>query len=186
MAEAVSMAAVGYTSKVAERDYYLSELKREEEEIENIPREEIQEIRDIYEKKGFQGNLLEEVVKVVTSDKKVWLHTMMQEELKLSPIDKGQPVKSALLIGLSSFLGALIPLLPFAVFYFLDGPLSRQVSLAVMISVGISAIALFIVGAIKSKLTVGMWYKSGVSMVLIGIISALAGYAVGLAFRIGV
>lgn len=184
MAEAVSMGAVGYTSKVAERDYYFSELKREESEIDNIPQEEIEEIRKIYEQKGFRGNLLEEVVKVVTSDKKVWLHTMMQEELKLSPVDQGQPSKSAFLIGISSFFGALIPLVPFALFYFLDGPLSKQMSLAVMIAVVSSALALFIVGAIKSKLTVGVWYRSGVSMVLIGIISALAGYAVGLAFRV--
>jgi len=184
IAEAVSMGAVGYTSKVAERDYYFSELKREEEEIENIPHEEIQEIREIYEKKGFKGDLLEEVVKVVTSDKKVWLHTMMQEELKLSPVAQGQPAKSAALIGICSFFGALIPLVPFALFYFLDGPFSTQMFLAVMISLGVSAIALFVVGAVKSKLTVGVWYKSGVSMVLIGIISAMAGYVVGLAFRV--
>lgn len=184
MAEAVSMGAVGYTSKVAERDYYLSELKREELEIENIPQEEIQEVREIYEKKGFKGNLLEEVVKVVTSDKKVWLNTMMQEELKLSPVDDGQPFKSAFLIGISSFLGAVIPLLPFGLFYFLDGQLSTQVFLAAVIALVLSALTLFIVGAIKSKLTVGVWYRSGFSMVLIGILSAMVGYAVGLAFRV--
>lgn len=184
MAEAVSMAAVGYTSKVAERDYYFSELKREEMEVENIPQEEIQEVREIYEKKGFKGDLLEEVVKVVTSDKKVWLHTMMQEELKLAPVDEKQPLKSAVIIGASAFLGALVPLLPFAVFYIIDGPLSQQIFLAVMLALIFSAVILFIVGAIKSRLTVGVWYKSGASMLVIGIISALAGYAVGLAFRV--
>ncbi len=183
MAEAVSMGAVGYTSKVAEKDYYLSELQREEDEIENIPHEEVQEIRDIYEKKGFRGDLLEEVVRVVTSDKKVWLHTMMQEELKLSPVDDGQPVKSALLIGFSSFVGALVPLVPFALFYFLDGPASRQMPLAVTIAMLIAAIVLFVVGAVKSKLTIGVWYKSGFSMLVIGVISAMVGYVVGLAFR---
>lgn len=184
MAEAVSMGAVGYTSKVAERDYYLSELNREKHEIENMPEEEMQEIRDIYEKKGFKGDLLEQVVQVLTADKKVWLNTMMQEELKLSPVEDGQPAKSAILIGLSAFFGSVVPLAPFVVFYLLGDSNLLPVSAVVAMALALSALVLFIIGAVKSKLTIGTWYKSGTSMVIIGIISALIGYAIGLAFSV--
>lgn len=186
IAEAVSMGAVGYTSKMAERDYYMSELAREDYEIENMPQEEIQEIREIYEKKGFKGDLLEEVVKVLTSNKKVWLHTMMREELGLTPVQDGRPLKAAIVIGLASFVGAAIPLIPFLVFYLAKWRFDGAMTTAVGVALGVSALILFIVGAIKSKLTVGKWYKSGTQMLVIGILSALIGYLIGLAFQVPV
>ena len=184
IAEAVSMGAVGYTSKVAERDFYISELNREKNEIENMPREEEQEIRDIYEKKGFQGQLLEDVVQVITSNEKVWLETMMQEELNLTPMDAKRPFKSALLIGATSFLGAIIPLVPFALFYFLAIRFAGDVNVAVFWALGVSALTLFAAGAVKSRLTVGRWYRSGLQMLVIGILSALSGYVIGMLFTI--
>ncbi|MCC6643650.1 VIT1/CCC1 transporter family protein [Candidatus Peregrinibacteria bacterium] len=186
IAEAVSMGAVGYTSKLAERDYYLSELKREDFEIENMPLEEQQEIREIYEKKGFKGELLEEVVKVLTADKKVWLHTMMREELGLSPVADGRPANAAILIGFSSFVGAIVPLIPFLTFYVGKIRFAGDVTAAIFIALGVSALTLFIVGAIKSKLTVGRWYRSGLQMMIIGILSALIGYLIGLIFSVQV
>ena len=178
------MGAVGYTSKLAERDFYLRELQREEFEIDNMPSEEEQEVRDIFEKKGFKGDLLEDVVKVVTADRKVWLNTMMREELNLTPIMDGQPANSAILIGFSSFVGALIPLVPFLVFYFLKLYFDGAVNMAIYISLAVCALALFIVGAIKSRLTIGVWYKSGTQMVVIGIVSALFGFFIGKIFSI--
>lgn len=182
VAEAVSMGAVGYTSTVAERDFYISEMKREQYEIENMPHEEEQEIRDIYEKKGFKGELLESVVKVVTSNHKVWLETMMQEELKLSPVKDGQPMKSAFLIGISALIGSIISILPFMVFFFANWKFDGAKNWAIYIDLVISAATLFMAGVIKSKLTVGKWYRSGMQMLLIGILSALVGYLVGRIF----
>lgn len=184
IAEAVSMGAVGYTSKVAERDFYQSELNREKYEIEHMPQAEEQEIRDIYEKKGFKGQLLEDVVKVVTSNEKIWLETMMQEELNLVPVDVKRPFKSAILIGITSFLGAIIPLIPFAVFYFLAIWFLGDINVAIYIALGVSALALFVVGVVKSKLTVGKWYRSGTQMLVIGILAALCGYAIGALFSL--
>lgn len=184
IAEAVSMGAVGYTSTVAERDYYLSEKKREEYEIENMPLEEEQEVRDIYEKKGFKGDLLESVVKVLTLDRKVWLETMMQQELNLSPVAKGQPLKSAFLIGISAFLGSMIPIASFLIFYFAQIKFEGAVTWAIYIGLFISALSLFIAGVVKSRLTVGKWYKSGLQMLFIGILSALVGYVIGFAFSV--
>lgn len=184
IAEAVSMGAVGYTSKVAERDYYQSELNREKYEIAHMPEAEEQEIREIYEKKGFSGKLLEEAVKVVISNEKVWLDTMMQEELNLAPMDGKRPLRSALLIGFTSFLGAIIPLIPFAFFYFFGIKYAGDVTTAIFIALGLAALALFAAGAVKSKLTVGSWYRSGFQMLVIGIISALSGYLIGALFTL--
>src|SRR3989440_2923533 len=64
--ESISMGAVGYTSSVAERDYYESERMREIEEIETMPEAERQEVRDIYAAKGFAGGLLDRVVDTIT------------------------------------------------------------------------------------------------------------------------
>ncbi len=184
IAEAVSMGAVGYTSKVAERDYYLGELEHERLEVENTPEEEIEEVRQIYAKKGFKGPLLEQMVDVITSDKELWLETMMREELNLAPIDGKNPLNSALLIGGTSFLGAAIPLLPFAAFYFLGLQFTGLIGWAILLALVVSALTLFVAGAIKAKLTIGKWYRSGVQMLLIGILSALAGYAIGSIFSV--
>lgn len=176
-AESISMAAVAYTSKVAERDFYFSELAREKREIKEVPELERDEIRQIYRQKGFKGQLLEEIVKIITSDEKIWLETMMSDELKLTPVSQKRPYSAAFVVGLSTVIGSLIPLWPF---FFL------KISDGILVSIIVSALALFLVGAIKAKLTIGNWGKSGLSMATIGIVSALAGYAVGLLFNVTV
>jgi len=62
-AEAISMAAVAYTSTKAEIDFYNSELKRENKEVKEMPETERKEIRNIYLRRGFSGKLLDDVVK---------------------------------------------------------------------------------------------------------------------------
>lgn len=174
-AESISMAAVAYTSKVAERDYYFHELEREKREIEEMPEIETEEVREIYRQKGFNGKLLEEIVKVITSDKKIWLQTMMRDELMLSPVDKKHPYSASLIVGCSAFAGSFIPLTPFFFLPILTG---------IYTSVLFSAIVLFIVGVVKARMTVGNLGKSGVEMMVIGTVSAFAGYFVGLFFQV--
>jgi VIT1/CCC1 family predicted Fe2+/Mn2+ transporter len=47
----------------------------------------------------------------------------------------------------------------------------------------LTALVLFTVGAIKARLTVGRPWRSGLQMMAIGILSALAGYAIGALFQ---
>ena len=70
-AESISMAAVAYTSKLAEADYYQSELERERWEIDHVPEGEREEIKALYENYGFRGKVLEEITDRITADKKV-------------------------------------------------------------------------------------------------------------------
>src|SRR3990167_7805628 len=72
-AESISMAAVAYTSRLAEADYYQSEYEREKWEIEHIPEGEKEEIMALYSHLGFSGKTLEDIVDKITSDKKIWL-----------------------------------------------------------------------------------------------------------------
>ena len=67
-AESISMGAVAYTSTLANDDLYLSEREREYRHIHLAPDVEIEEIRDIYRRKGFEGETLEKIVEVITSN----------------------------------------------------------------------------------------------------------------------
>jgi len=178
-AESISMAAVAYTSTKAEQSYYQSELEREKREIKEMPEIEKEEVREIYRRKGFSGKLLEEVVAKITSDETVWLEEMMRFELDLAPAETKNAFFSSFVVGTAAFIGSLIPLMPF----FFIRELALSISEAVWISLAVSAATLFVVGAYKAKTTVGDWKKSGLEITVIGIASALVGYAIGLFFR---
>ena len=178
-AESVSMAAVAYTSTRAEQSFYESELAREKREIKEVPEMEVEEIREIYRKKGFSGKLLEDVVAKITSSEEVWLDEMMKFELGLQPVETKNAFISGVVVGLAAVVGSLIPMLPF---FFLNY-IQISISEAVWISLASSALALFAVGAYKAKMTVGDWKKSGAEIAIIGIVSALVGYVVGLLFK---
>ena len=91
------------------------------------------------------------IVNKITSDKKVWLDTMLNEELRLNVDVVGSPLKSALIMFVSFLVGGMLPIIPF---FFGSG------YSALLMAVGISVTASFIVGAIK--ITNGRnWYSEG-------------------------
>jgi VIT1/CCC1 family predicted Fe2+/Mn2+ transporter len=174
-AESISMGAVAYTSTLANNDLYLSEREREYRHIHLAPDVEIEEIRDIYRNKGFEGETLEKIIEVITSNPDVWVNVMMSEEFQMTPPEKTKAFSSALVVGFSALIGSIIPLFPF----FFWG-----VGLSIGISIVIAALTLFVVGVYKARVTVGKPIRSGIQMAVIGTISALAGYAVGLIFKV--
>jgi len=175
-AESISMAAVAYTSTRAEAEHFQSEVKREKSEMKNLPERERQEIMDIYHAKGFSGKLLDQIVEQVCSDKKLWLDTMMSEELHLeNPEGTMSSFRQGVLVGFSALIGSFIPLLPF---FFLS------VSQSFFLSLGASLLALFLIGAYKSNLTSGKWLSGGIELMLIGGTAGLAGFIVGLLFKV--
>ncbi len=174
IAESISMGAVAYTSALAQKDYYESERKKEKREIEEIPEMEKEEVRRIYEEKGLKGPLLEEVVNVIVSDKKVWLDTMMTEELHIQPVNTKAVLKSSVIVTVATAIGHLIPLIPFLFVVHQEG---------LLISLIISSLSLFIVGVYQAVTLVGNWWKSGLRMVIIGIGAAAAGYVIATLFH---
>jgi VIT1/CCC1 family predicted Fe2+/Mn2+ transporter len=168
-AESISMMAVAYTSFKAESDFYRSEVRREQKEMRDMPDVERQEVRTIFRHMGFTKNLLESAVKHITSNRKRWLDTMMELELKMTP-PKVSPLNVAIVVGLSALVGSLIPIIPF---FFLP------IDTAILASLVISTTVLFFVGIYKAMTTVGSPLRSGIEMAVIGMLAALAGYAVG-------
>src|SRR5690348_11036094 len=71
--ESISMGAVAYTSFGSDRDFYLAEKNREQNDVSSRPEEEREEIREIYAAKGFEGQLLEDVVSTITSNRETWV-----------------------------------------------------------------------------------------------------------------
>jgi predicted membrane protein (TIGR00267 family) len=174
-AESVSMAAVAYTSTLADADFYESEREREYRHIQEVPTVEQDEIRNIYARKGFKGELLEHIVETITDNKDVWVAVMMAEEHQLTPVNRKGALRSALIVGVSAIIGSLIPIVPF---------LFLPITTSMLVSVLITALVLFIVGAYKAKIYIGNPGKSGLEMAVIGTVSALVGYLVGLVLKL--
>ena len=168
------MGAVGYTSTVAERDYYEAERMREIQEIETMPEMERQEVRDIYAAKGFSGELLDRVVDTITANRDNWVETMMDEELHLQPVDNSKVFRSAVVITVATLIGHLIPLLPFVWL-----PRTPALILAFVLS----ALVLFGVGVYSAVTLVGVWWKSGLKLVAIGLGAAGIGFVIGRLFH---
>ena len=174
-AESVSMAAVAYTATLAETAHFESEREREYRHVRMVPAVEREEIREIYRKKGFDGELLDQIVDRITADEDVWVGVMMAEEHQLTPSSRSDALRSALIVGVAAIFGSLIPLIPF---------LFLPVVSSIWLALAISALTLFIVGVYKARITVGHPGKSGFEMAAIGTVSALVGYLVGIILKV--
>ena len=172
--ESISMGAVAYTSFGSDRDFYLAEKKREQDEISSRPEEEQEEIREIYEAKGFSGQLLDDVVSTITSNRETWVNTMMNEELHLQPVAQQSLVQSAVVVTVATLIGHLIPIVPFII-------VARTP--AIVLAIALSAVTLFLVGVYSAKTLVGDWRKSGLQMVAIGLGAAAVGFLIGRLFH---
>ncbi|KAF6245917.1 VIT1/CCC1 transporter family protein [Nitrosopumilus sp. b2] len=174
-ADGFSMAAANYQASKARNEFIQMKRKQEEWEIDNLEEQERDEIRDIYREKGFKDELLEEVVRIITSRRKVWLDTMMKEELGLIE-DKKNPLDSSF----STFFGfnviGLIPLIPFMIFIIVGVEANSEAFVYSIISV---SIAFFMVGMIKGKIVKKSKVRSGTYTLIIGGTAAFVAYLVG-------
>ena len=169
--ESISMGAVAYTSTLARRDHYLGELAREEKEMLEVPEIERQEVREVFRRWGFEGHELEDAVNRICSKPRSWLEFMMAHELQLAPLEENQARKSAVLVGFAAIFGSLIPLVPFLVF-------PSDIILGMLGSLVVAAVTLFVIGWYKGRMTIGRPYRSGTQMLIIGIVSAGAGFMI--------
>jgi VIT1/CCC1 family predicted Fe2+/Mn2+ transporter len=169
-AESLSMAAVSYTSTQADRDFYKGQVEREKDHIQRFTDIEREEIRRIYQLKGFSGKQLEDIVGTITSDVNRWVEVMLAEELKISPVEKGGVLMAAGIVGIAAIVGSLIPVIPF---------FGLPLSVAMWSSIALAGCSLFALGAYKAKVTVGVWWKSGLQLLAIGVVTAFFGYAIG-------
>ncbi|TMK85533.1 MAG: iron transporter [Actinobacteria bacterium] len=169
VAGAISMGLGGFVSARAYRAYFLKELRRELTEMRELPDVEREEIREVYRARGFRGEALEMVVDTITSNPKVWLRVMMQEELGLSQ-GFGQPLGAAATVFLAFLVGGAVPVLPFV---FASGVA------ALLISFFLTAAALLVAGAIRTRFTGEHPARAGLELV------AMASAGVAVAYGIG-
>jgi VIT1/CCC1 family predicted Fe2+/Mn2+ transporter len=174
-ADGFSMAAANYQASKTRNEYIEMKRKQEEWEIDNLEEQEKEEIRDIYSKKGFKDELLEEIVRIITSRRKVWVDTMMKEELGLIE-DEKKPLDSSISTFVGFNLIGLIPLIPFMVFMAIGvDPNSEAFFYSIIFVVS----AFFIVGVIKGKIVKKSKIRSGVYTLIIGGIAATVAYLIG-------
>lgn len=172
IADGFSMSVGNFFSTKADRDNFEKHKAIEYWEVENLTEHEVEEIREIYEAKGFKGELLEQVVKVITSDKDVWVDTMMKEELEMIK-DTRTPVQTAAATFLSFMIVGLIPLLS----YIIAALTPIDQSNLFLFSCFGTGVGLFLVGYLKSMITdESKWKSIGQTLVLGGIAAALAYY----------
>ena len=172
---AKAMAVQNYLAVKSQIEILQSEIKREEYEIENTPEKEREEIVEIYKAKGFAGEELDMVVNKITSNKGVWLRTMLTEELGLNLEILGSPIKGAIVMFISFLVGGILPILPY--FIVKTGLINNFTAL--LIAISISLTSSFVIGAIKGRLAKKSWVKGGLEMSLLGTGIALLGYGIG-------
>lgn len=172
-ADGLSMSIGSYLSRKSEQDNYNKHLKIEQWEIENLPDLERQEVEEIYRKKGFSGAELEMVVNRITADKKVWLETMMKDELGLM-VEKKSPAKSGLATLLSFIVAGATPLVAY-VFTFLGGTEIEPFVLSAVVT----ALTFVLIGYIKTYVTKVNLVRSIGETLLLGTAAATVAYFVG-------
>lgn len=182
-ADGFSMAIGNYLGSKSHKEYIEKERRREEWEIDNLVEQEKQEIRDIYTKKGFKDELLDEITSVITSRRKVWIDTMMKEELGLIE-DKKQPLDAAITTFAAFNVVGLIPLFPF-VFLHLSG-FEISTGYAFIYSVVFTGISFFLIGIVRGKIVNKSLLRTGINTLAVGGIAASVAYIVGYVLAIAV
>ena len=173
-ADGLSMAVGNYLGAKSELEYKKRERHREEWEIEHLPAEERDEIRQIYTRKGFTGEVLEKIVDVITKDKKQWVDTMLLEELHILPEQKS-PFMSGLFTFVAFVIAGFMPLLPYVLSHFI--PFLQSYSY--YSSVILTFIVIFTVGSLRVYVTGKRWWTSGLEMLIVGGATAVVAYLVG-------
>ncbi len=143
LAGGVSMSLGGYLSAHTEQEILDHRIATERYEIEHEPEEEREELREIYQRKGFSGPLLNRVVGHLTADEERWHQAMVHDELGVVKNTRINPWMEGMQVGLSFVLGGLIPSIPL----FLALPQARW------FAYGLTAVTAIILGYIKSRYT---------------------------------
>lgn len=181
IADGFSMAISNYESIKAAGEFIQSVRVSEQEHIDKIPIGEREEIRQIFKKKGFSGEVLEKIVDTISADRRLWIDTMLTEEHGVQKIGR-DPVKAAITTFSSFIVVGSIPLMPFMVTGIEKGS-------QFTFSACLAAIMFFSIGAMKSRLISKPVFRSGMGTLLTGGTAAtlafLVGYLLGEIFGIG-
>ena len=169
IADALSMGASGYLAAKSEAEVQAHQIEIERYEMRLMPDLEEEELAVIYEAKGLTPERARETANAMMKDPTQALDAMVREELNIHPAELA-PLKDGVVTGVATAVGAFIPIVPF---------LMMEHAKAVWVSLAVSMLAHFGIGAARSMFTGrGLW-ASGRDMFLVGFGVAAVGYVIG-------
>ena len=172
VADGFSMAVSNYLGSRAASQQREQARREELRHIRLVPEGEREEIRQIFARKGFEGDDLERVVDVITRDHHLWAETMVQEELGFGPAETN-PLRAALTTLLAFLLIGFFPLGAFI------WDLIGHVEDPFTISTILTGIAFFAVGSLKSAFVAQAWWRAGLETLAVGGAAAILAYLAG-------
>ena len=175
IASALSMATGAYLAERSEAEVAAANVESERREIEENPEEEKEELSLFYQLKGLDKKVADELAARLAEDPEAMLKVQISEELGGAEAG-GNAVQSALAAGISTLVGAMVPVIPF---FFMRG------NAGVITAFAVSLVAHFLVGASKALFTLRTWWAAGLEMTLAGVIVGGVTYGLGLLFRVG-
>lgn len=168
LADGFSMAAANYSGSKSQIEDF-SRLKAiEEKHIDIVPEGEREEVRQIFSARGYKGDDLETMVRLVTSNKATWIETMMQAEYGMYD-EPRSPQRAALMTFGAFVLFGSIPLLPFL----LPVPASAQTATI------LTGLAFFAIGSVRARWSQRSWVSCGSETTAIGMLAAVIAYLAG-------
>jgi len=174
-AGSIAMGLGGYLAAKSDAEHYAKEREREKREVAEIPHEEMREVAEVFQAYGLTEDETWPIVQALRRQPKNWIDFMMRFELGLEKPDPKRAVTSAITIAGAYIAGGMIPLSPYI---FTD-----RASVALIISVVMTLVALLIFGFVKGRFTGTRPIRSALQTALIG--SLAAGAAFGIARLIG-
>ena len=175
IASALSMATGAFLAERSVGEVAAANVERERQEVLEHPEEEKEEVSLFYQLKGIDKEMADRLAAQLADNPEALLRVHAPEELGGMEATS-RPVESAIAAGVSTFLGAMIPVLPF---FWLTG------TAAVITAAIVSLIAHFLVGASKALFTLRSWWSAGLEMTVAGIIVGAITYAIGLVVKVG-
>jgi VIT1/CCC1 family predicted Fe2+/Mn2+ transporter len=170
IASALSMATGAYLAERSTAEVAAANVARERQEIAEHPEEEREELSLFYQLKGIDETTADAMAAQLSRNPEAMLRALAVEEFG-GMGDSGDPVQAALVGGLSTGIGALVPVIPFI---FMTG------TLATILAAIVSLLGHFVVGALKSLVTLRTWWSAGLEMTMAGAIVGGATFLVGL------
>ncbi|HLH65139.1 MAG TPA: VIT1/CCC1 transporter family protein [Solirubrobacteraceae bacterium] len=172
IASALSMATGAFLAERSEAEVAAANLDRERQEIEEHPEEEKEELSLFYQLKGVDPETADQLAEQLARNPDAMLKALAAEEFGITSSDGGNPAQAAIAAGISTGIGAIVPVIPFMI---------TTGTAAIVAAAFVSLAAHFMVGAAKSLVTLRSWWAAGLEMTLAGVVVGGALYAVGLA-----